>query len=186
MKKKLLTIALALTMVLSFTACGGSEEPKNEETKIEETNTQESDDSSDETTEGLSDEDETSTGEESNAFSPIGDSLAIDFDLNDPTEFPKDTTGRWYEVLFAESDVEFQYYALNYYREYFHSNDEVHVVYNFSTKKVNCITYLADSLSVRVLDYVKGEEHDASTACGGTLLAEYFVSINDGTIEKIQ
>lgn len=185
MKKKILAVILAATMALSIMACGGSNNQKNEDSKTEETQTLEDDNSSDEISEDSSNESEVPSVEESAAFSPIGDSLAIDFDIYDPTEFPKDTTGRWYKALFAESGIEFQYYALNYYQKYFDSDDEVHVVYNFSTNTVNCITYVAGSLSVRVSDYVKGEEHDASVACGGTQLAEYFVDINSGMIEKI-
>lgn len=37
MKRKLLTIILATTMALSFTACGGSSEPTNNDTKTETT-----------------------------------------------------------------------------------------------------------------------------------------------------
>ena len=45
---------------------------------------------------------------------------------------------------------------------------------------------MGNLLSVRVMDYVDKEEHDASAACGGTLLAEYQVNIETGAIEKIQ
>ena len=129
----------------------------------------------------------TESNENTDSFSPIGDSLAIDFDITaEPTDFPKDTTGKWRKTMIAESGIEFQNYALNYYKKYFKSNDEVHVIYNFSTRTVTCITCMGNLLSVRVMDYVDKEEHDASAACGGTLLAEYQVNIETGAIEKIQ
>lgn len=187
MKKRLLTLLLISTMAVSLYACGGSDSSENaSKAKTQTEETEKSDDSSNESSTKDLEESETTTDEKDSDFVPIGDSLAIDFALTGPTDFPKDTTGRWYKAMFAESKVEFQYYALDYYQEYFHSNDEVHVVYNFSNNTVNCITCPANYLSVRILDYVKKEEHDASAACGGTQLAEYHIDIETGTIEKIQ
>lgn len=193
MKKKIVAILLASTMALSLSACGGSgSDSSNSNTQAEKTT--KSSDSSDKnsfdqetTDENEASDSSTESNENTDSFSPIGDSLAIDFDITaEPTDFPKDTTGKWRKTMIAESGIEFQNYALNYYKKYFKSNDEVHVIYNFSTRTVTCITCMGNLLSVRVMDYVDKEEHDASAACGGTLLAEYQVNIETGAIEKIQ
>lgn len=182
MRKRLLTLLLVSAMTLSLCACGSSDSSNDDsktETKVEET--EKSNDSSDTLAEKDSDEDE-----EANDFTPIGDSLAIDFELYKPSKFPGDKTGRWYQTTFAKYGVEFQYYALNYYQEYFQADDEVHVVYNFSNKTVNSITCLSGLLFVSIHDYIDKEEHDASVACGGTLLAEYYIDPDTGIIEKLQ
>lgn len=172
MKKKIVAILLAGVMALSLSACGESgSDSSNSNTK----------------TQKVTKSIEEKSTKETDSFSPIGDSLAIDFDITlEPTDFPKDTTGKWRKTMFAESGIEFQNYALNYYKKYFKSDDEVHVIYNFSTKTVTCITCMGTLLSVRILDYVDKEEHDASVACSGTLLAEYHVDIETGAIEKVQ
>ena len=193
MKKKFAAVLLAGAMALSLSACGGSESDSSlSNTKAEKTT--KSKDSSDTNSSNPKTADENNTSdkatesnENTDSFSPIGDSLPIDFDITvEPTDFPKDTTGKWRKTMIAESGIEFQNYALNYYKKYFKSDDEVHVIYNFSTKTVTCITCMGNLLSVRIMDYVDKEEHDASAACGGTLLAEYHVNIETGVIEKIQ
>lgn len=71
-------------------------------------------------------------------------------------------------------------YAVDYYREYFQSDDEVHVVYNFSLNTVNCIRLDAGTLFVSVTEYVENEEHDASEACGGQFLGQYHFNPETG------
>lgn len=193
MKKKFIAVLLAGAMALSLSACGGSgSDSSSPNTKTEKTtkskNSSDTNSSNQETTdESKTSDTVTESNENTDSFSPIGDSLAIDFDITvEPTDFPKDTTGKWRKTMIAESGIEFQNYALNYYKKYFKSNDEVHVIYNFSTKTVTCITCMGNLLSVRIMDYVNKEEHDASAACSGTLLAEYHVNIETGAIEKIQ
>lgn len=207
MKKKIVTLMLATVLTASaLTACGSSSDSSASFSASASSASVEFSDSSTETTsssviadvsaisdstatENISEESVSASSESSEnsvAFTPIGDSLAIDFDLNGPLEFPDDATGKWRKVTFAESEVEFQYYTLCYYDTYFESDDEVHVLYNFSNKTVNCINCFGSFLDLRVLDYVDKEEHSAKAACGGTLLAEYHIDIATGVVEQIQ
>ena len=207
MKKKIVTLMLATALTASaLTACGSSSDSSASFSASASSASVEFSDSSTETTsssviadvsaisdstatENISEESipaSSESSEDSVAFTPIGDSLAIDFDLNGPLEFPDDATGKWRKVTFSEGEVEFQYYALCYYDTYFESDDEVHVLYNFSNKTVNCINCFGSFLDLRVLDYVDKEEHSAKAACGGTLLAEYHIDIATGVVEQIQ
>lgn len=193
MKKKLIAVFISGVLALSLTACGDSDSSSDSDANsATQTETVEKDnkgkkDVADEEKEKRDSDEVDDSADVSDDFSPIGDSLAIDFDIpRDPSDFPKDTTGKWRQLLIAESGIEFQYYALNYYERYFKSNDEVHVIYNFSTNTVTCITCMGNLLSVRIMDYVDKEEHDASIACSGTFLGEYHVNIDTGAIEKIQ
>lgn len=207
MKKKIVTLMLATVLTASaLTACGSSSDSSASFSASASSASVEFSDSSTETTsssviadvsaisdstatENISEESVSASSESSEnsvAFTPIGDSLAIDFDLNGPLEFPDDATGKWHKVTFAKGEVEFQYYTLCYYDTYFESDDEVHVLYNFSNKTVNCINCFGSFLDLRVLDYVDKEEHSAKAACGGTLLAEYHIDIATGVVEQIQ
>ncbi len=207
MKKKIVTLMLATVLTASaLTACGSSSDSSTSSSASASSASVEFSDSSTEATsssviadvsttsdstaaENISEESVSASSESSEdsiAFTPIGDSLAINFDLNDPLEFPDDVTGKWRKVTFAEGEVEFQYYALCYYDTYFESDDEVHILYNFSNKTVNCINCFGSFLNLRVLDYVDKEEHSAKAACGGTLLAEYHIDIATGVVEQIQ
>lgn len=207
MKKKIVTLMLATVLTASaLTACGSSSDSSASFSASASSASVEFSDSSTETTsssviadvsaisdstatENISEESVSASSESSEnsvAFTPIGDSLAIDFDLNGPLEFPDDATGKWRKVTFAKGEVKFQYYTLCYYDTYFESDDEVHVLYNFSNKTVNCINCFGSFLDLRVLDYVDKEEHSAKAACGGTLLAEYHIDIATGVVEQIQ
>lgn len=193
MKKKKIIIIIAVIVILSFLASLGSKNDSSESEKsvtTENSDISEKEDSSEKNSD-VSDEKSSNdadkkdvSSKDSEKFSPVGDSLAIDFDIYGPQSFRNDETGKWYKALIAESGVQFQYYALNYYREYFNSDDEVHVIYNFSTNTATCINCAGSFLSVRVYDYVDGEEHDAKAALGGTKLGEYYVDIATGTVEE--
>ncbi len=106
---------------------------------------------------------------------------ALDLDVTFFSEFRNDITGRWRKALVATSS-QIQEYALDYYREYFKADDEVHVIYNFSLNTVNCLTVTGNTLCINITDYVDGEEHDAKIACGGTFLGTYQIDLSTGEI----
>lgn len=99
-------------------------------------------------------------------------------------EYRNDTTGKW-RLAETSSNIEIQKYALSYYRKYFKSKDEIHIVVNFANKTTTKISNMGGILDVSIHDYVKGEEHDAKSALSGTLLNEYHVNMKSGTIDKI-
>ena len=73
-------------------------------------------------------------------------------------------------------------YAVDYYKAYFESDDEIHFVVNFSLNTTTVIARYADYLDITIHEYVKGEEHDAKILGGGDVLKEYWVYIDSGEI----
>lgn len=110
---------------------------------------------------------------------PAASSLDVDVTFYDT--FKNDTTGKWRKALVSTNE-DIQEYALDYYQEYFKSDDEVHVIYNFSLNTVNCLTVNGDTLFINITDYVDDEEHDAKAACGGTHLGDLQISIESGEV----
>lgn len=109
---------------------------------------------------------------------------ALPFNVTFSDSFRNDTTGKWRKALIATSET-IDKYAVDYYREYFKSEDEVHIIYNFTLNTVNSLTVQAGTLFVNVTEYVDGEEHDAKKACGGLSLGMYHINIETGKTEYI-
>lgn len=101
------------------------------------------------------------------------------------TNVPNDVTGNWRIASIAEN-IEMQDYALDYYKEYFKSDDEIHAIVNFNYKTTTKISVMGNLLDVSVYEYVDKEEHDAKLLFSGMLLKEYHVNIDNGEIEEIQ
>lgn len=101
------------------------------------------------------------------------------------TNVPNDVTGNWRVATIAEN-IEMQDYALDYYKEYFESDDEIHAIVNFNYKTTTKISVIGNLLDVSVYEYVDKEEHDAKLLFSGMLLKEYHVNIDNGEIEEIQ
>ena len=76
-------------------------------------------------------------------------------------------------------------YALDYYKEMFEADDEIHAIVNFQLKTTTRISVMDGSLDVSTLEYVDGEEHDANQLFSGMLLAEYLINIESGEVEQI-
>ncbi|SFE20566.1 hypothetical protein SAMN02910327_00621 [Peptostreptococcaceae bacterium pGA-8] len=96
-----------------------------------------------------------------------------------------DVTGNWRIATIAEN-IEMQDYALDYYKEYFKSDDEIHAIVNFNYKTTTRIAVMGNLLDVSVHEYVKKEEHDAKLLFSGMLLKEYHINMDTGEIEEIQ
>ena len=96
-----------------------------------------------------------------------------------------DVTGNWRIATIAEN-IEIQDYALDYYKECFKSDDEIHAIVNFNYKTTTKISVMGNLLDVSVYEYVDKEEHDAKLLFSGMLLKEYHVNKDTGEIEEIQ
>lgn len=136
---------------------------------------------------GLSDQNNTKIGivSETELLTEIeeeDDPLGFNVLYND--SYCNDVTGKWRLSKIAE-DIDIEKYALNYYKNYFNSNDEIHIIVNFTRNTTTRINVMGNLLDVSIMDYVDGEEHDAKIACSGTLLSEYHVNIDNGNIEPI-
>ena len=101
------------------------------------------------------------------------------------TNVPNDVTGNWRIASIAEN-IEMQDYALDYYKEYFKSDDEIHAIVNFNYKTTAKLSVIGNLLDVSVYEYVDKEEHDAKLLFSGMLLKEYHVNKDTGEIEEIQ
>ena len=95
-----------------------------------------------------------------------------------------DTTGNWRISLIAEN-IDMSEYALDYYKQYFTDDSEIHFIVNFNYNTTTKIMNMGGQLDVTVQDYVPKEEHDANTLGSGTVLAEYLVDKETGEVEKI-
>ena len=96
-----------------------------------------------------------------------------------------DNTGNWRISLIAEN-IDMSEYALDYYKQYFTDDSEIHFIVNFNYNTTTKIMNMGGQLDVTVQDYVSKEEHDANVLGSGTVLAEYFVDKETGKIEKIR
>ncbi len=99
--------------------------------------------------------------------------------------YRNDKTGNWRLSKIAEN-ISIEEYAVDYYKNYFEKDNEVHIIINFALNTTTRITVMGDLLDVAVMEYIDKEEHDASLACSGTLLEEYHVNINTGKVEKLE
>lgn len=99
-------------------------------------------------------------------------------------EVRNDVTGNWKLSRIAAS-IDFNKYALDYYKNYFKDNNEVHVIVNFTYKTTTIVTYMSGILDVTVHEYVDKEEHDAKLIGDGMVLGEYFIYVDNGDIEKV-
>ncbi len=118
-------------------------------------------------------ESETENGE------PLG------FNVDFSKTYRNDVTGNWRLARIAEN-IDIEEYALDYYKNYFEADNEIHIIINFSLNTTTRIMVMGNLLDVATMEYVEKEEHDAALACSGMLLNEYHISIDTGEIEKIQ
>lgn len=96
-----------------------------------------------------------------------------------------DVTGNW-RISTIASSLDATDYAVEYYKNLFSSDKEIHAVVNFSTKTTTIISVLFDKLDITIREYVDKEEHDAKVLGSGQLLKEYWINIKTGEIEEIQ
>ncbi|MCX4298421.1 MAG: hypothetical protein OSJ73_15540 [Lachnospiraceae bacterium] len=132
---------------------------------------------------------QTASENESSATETSGDSKqtdseseGIDFVVSDVRN---DVTGKWRKSLIAEN-VEPKDYALDYYKQYFKSDDEIHAIINFNYNTTTKLSVMDNLLDVTIYEYVDKEEHDAKVLFSGMVLDEYFIDIDSGEILNAQ
>lgn len=163
-------VLLALT--LSLTACGGSASSTASTTASSASASSVSESAAE----------STSAAPESEASAESSPLDGINFQAD---EVRNDTTGNWRISLIAEN-IDMSEYALDYYKQYFTDDSEIHFIVNFNYNTTTKIMVVGGDLDVTVQDYVSKEEHDAKILGSGTVLAEYFVNKDTGEIEKIR
>lgn len=98
-------------------------------------------------------------------------------------EVPNDKTGNWRFASISES-FDMSEHALEYYKECFSSDSEVHFIINEADNTTTQINYAFGNLDVMVRERVDKEEFDATTLGNGSIQAEYFVDVSTGEIEQ--
>lgn len=96
-----------------------------------------------------------------------------------------DVTGNW-KISVINKSMNFEEYALSYYKKYFTDDKEIHAIVNFAYMTTTKITVIADKLDITVYEYVKDEEHDAKKMFGGMLYSEYQIYLDNGDIVKVE
>ncbi len=98
-------------------------------------------------------------------------------------EVPNDKTGNWRFASISES-FDMSAHALEYYKECFGSDSEVHYIINEADNTTTQINYAFGNLDVMVRERVDKEEFDATTLGNGSIQVEYFVDVSTGEIEQ--
>lgn len=164
LKKQLCAGVLALALAFSLTACGGSS-------------------SSSESVSSESVASSVSSAPESESISAESSPLdGINFRAD---KVRNDATGNWRISCIAEN-IDMSEVALDYYKQYFTDDSEIHFIVNFNNSTTTKIMNMGDDLDVTVQEYVSKEEHDANLLGSGSVLAEYFVNKETGEIEKVR
>lgn len=169
-KNRIRTGIVLLALALGLTACGGSS--FSAASSVPGSSVSES----------VSAEPESTSAAPESAVSAEASPLdGIKFSVS---KVRNDNTGNWRISLIAEN-IDMSEYALDYYKQYFTDDSEIHFIVNFNYNTTK-IMVMGGDLDVTVQDYVSKEEHDANVLGSGTVLAEYFVNIETGEIEKVR
>ncbi len=112
------------------------------------------------------------------------ESLDIDSDFT-VSKVINDVTGNW-RISVINKSMNFEEYALSYYKKYFTDDKEIHAIVNFAYNTTTKIQVLGDTLGITVYEYVKDEEHDAKALFGGMLYSEYRIYLDNGDIVKVE
>lgn len=96
-----------------------------------------------------------------------------------------DNTGKWRLARIADTR-NIEEYALSYYHKYFKNDNEIHAIVNFTNGTTTNISVIGDMLDITIHEYINKEEHDANLLFSGMVLAQYFVYLDNGDIEKIE
>lgn len=101
-------------------------------------------------------------------------------------KFSNDVTGNWrYYIYWSDNNVADR--AVDYYKAYFNSDDEIHFAVNKRLKTTTMIKKLSDDmLDVSVYEYVDGEEFDAKRIPSGIKFGEYLINVKTGESEQIE
>ena len=96
-----------------------------------------------------------------------------------------DVTGNW-RLAKLSSGINVADYALDYYKNYFKNDDEIHAIVNFgnrTTTKVS-VSKTFGVIGLTIHEYVDKEEHDAKELFGGKVIESYNVYLDNGDIER--
>ena len=99
-------------------------------------------------------------------------------------DVPNDVTGNWRFDTVSEG-VDMTQYAVEYYKQCFGDDSEIHFIIDDNSGTTTKLAYMFGNIDVLVKEHVKDEEFDAKTLGNGATLAEYFVDVETGEVEKV-
>lgn len=158
MKKRIIALLSISIFAMLISSCGNKQDPTPTTETISETES-----------------------ESKSALDPIklGDIDVQYFDM-----VIDDVTGNW-RLSRVSTDKDILDYALDYYNEFFESDEEIHAIINKELSTTNRISVLMPgTLEVSVLEYVSGEELSAKSLFGGDLIETYYIDTETGEIES--
>ena len=96
-----------------------------------------------------------------------------------------DTTGNWRYSIYSSNDSQ-EKLALDYYKAFFDSDNEIHALINASLNTTARISFIPpQTLDVTIFEYKKDEEYDASALFSGNILNQYHINIKSNEINEI-
>lgn len=198
MKKKLLSVALAFTLLFSVSGCGStssdeaSDQPQQEtvETSKVETEPEAPTEAPEEPSEESQEPTETPAPTETDATEdgPVStgsyevDGISVTYYAN----VRNDTTGNWrLGVIYDSSDL--NSYVVDYYNFFCRDDSEIHGIVNLGTETtVRISKVMSDTLEISVMEYVDGEEHDAKLLYSGDELERYWINMDTLEVDPIE
>lgn len=96
-----------------------------------------------------------------------------------------DVTNKW-KLAKVTGNKSTEEYALDYYKQYFKEDNEVHAVVNFTLNTTARVTYTGGIINVSIYEHVNGEEQDAKKLFTGKKLEDYHIEVATGNIEQIE
>ena len=97
---------------------------------------------------------------------------------------PNDKTGRW-RLATTSTTTPIVGYALNYYKDYFKSDDEIHGIVNKELDQTYSLSIVAGQLYVVTHKYLEGEEKDASLLFGGDVISQIYIDPATGVVTVV-
>lgn len=78
--------------------------------------------------------------------------------------------------------MEHKPHALDYYKDYFKSDDEIHGIVNKELDQTYSLSIVAGQLYVVTHKYLEGEEKDASLLFGGDVISQIYIDPDTGIV----
>ena len=132
-------------------------------------------------------EEESNDSSENDELADLKNELKDKYDVDEPSPFVTgDATGKW-RIVKVTSPVPASDYAVEYAKAYMSDDpSEVHFIVNFTLNTTTQLGVLLDKLSVKTMEYVDKEEHDAKVIGSGMLLTEQHFDLTTGEEIKVE
>lgn len=118
--------------------------------------------------------------ESSEASAPSASSDTINVDFHSSVK--NDVTGKW-RLAIVDTEAPVNSYVVNYYKNFFKSDDEIHGIINKHDGTTACVSVMLGMFSITVHKYVPGEENDAKLLFSGDVISDEFYNMETGQIE---